>query len=111
MRFLCYTLGDPSVPIPPPTPELFTAMDAFMEDATRSGALVAAGGLGDPNEGRKVQYSGGEFTVLDGPFTEAKELIGGWAIMECRDVDEAVEWTKRFLAIAGEGVSTVRPIF
>ena len=82
-----------------------------MEEATKSGALVAAGGLGDPTTGRQGPDSGGEFTVLDGPFTEAKELIGGWALMECRDIDEAVEWTKRFLAIAGEGVSTVRPIF
>ncbi len=47
------------------------------------------------------QVRDGEFTVLDGPFSEAKELVGGWALMEVRDKDEVIEWTKRFLAIAG----------
>jgi len=50
-----------------------------------------------------VKYSDGKFTVLDGPFSEAKELVGGWALMEVRDKDEAIEWTKRFLTIAGPG--------
>jgi hypothetical protein len=49
--------------------------------------------------------------VIDGPFTEAKELIGGWALMEVRDKAEAVEWTKRFLGIVGEGESTVREVY
>ena len=49
--------------------------------------------------------------MLDGPFTEAKELIGGWALMETRDRDEAIEWTKRFLSIVGEGESTIRPVY
>ena len=48
--------------------------------------------------------------MLDGPFTEAKELIGGWALLECRDMDEAVEWAKRFLAIAGDGESRIRQV-
>jgi hypothetical protein len=48
--------------------------------------------------------------VLDGPFTEAKELIGGWALLEYRDKAEAIEWTKRFMALAGEGEVTVRPV-
>ena len=49
--------------------------------------------------------------MTDGPFAEAKELIGGWALMECRDKDEAIEWTKRFLAIAGDGESTLRQVY
>jgi hypothetical protein len=49
--------------------------------------------------------------VIDGPFTEAKELVGGWAVMECRDKAECIEWTKRFLAIAGDGESTIRPVY
>jgi hypothetical protein len=111
MRFLCYTIGDPSAPLPEPTPELFEEMGKFMEEATKAGALVAAGGVGPLDAASKVSYDGTDFTVLDGPFTEAKELIGGWALMECRDKDEAVEWTRRFLAIAGPGESTVRPSF
>jgi hypothetical protein len=58
-----------------------------------------------------VSYADGKFTVLDGPFTEAKELIGGWALMDVRDKDEAIQWTKRFLAIAGPGESTLRLVY
>jgi len=58
-----------------------------------------------------VRYADGEFTVIDGPYTEAKELIGGWGLMEVRDKAEAVEWTKRFLAVAGGGESTIRQVF
>jgi hypothetical protein len=86
-------------------------MSAFVEEATKAGILLATGGLAPLSEAVKVKYSGGEFTVLDGPFAEAKELVGGWALMETRDVDEAVEWTKRFLTIAGDGESTIRQVY
>jgi hypothetical protein len=111
MRFLGYTLGDPSASIPPPTPELMDEMGKFIEEATKAGVLVATGGLGPADEGIKVRLQGGKFTVLDGPFTEAKELVGGWALMETRDRDEAIEWTKRFLSIVGEGESTIRQVY
>lgn len=111
MRFLGYTLGDPSAPVPPPSPELMTEMGKFVEEATKAGVLLAAGGVGPLDEATKVSYAGGKFTVIDGPFAEAKELIGGWALMETRDKDEAVEWTKRFLAIAGDGESTIRQVY
>ena len=52
-----------------------------------------------------------DFTVVDGPFTEAKELVGGWALMECRDKDEAIEWSKRFLSVLGHGETRIRPVF
>jgi len=58
-----------------------------------------------------VRYADGEFTVIDGPYTEAKELIGGWGLMEVGDKAEAIEWTKRFLATAGGGESTIRQVF
>jgi len=61
------------------------------------------------NKAIEVTLKDGEFTVIDGPFTEAKELVGGWALMECRDRDEVIEWTKRFLSVLGEGESRVRP--
>ncbi|MEP7024352.1 MAG: YciI family protein [Actinomycetota bacterium] len=111
MRFLGYTLGDDSVPVPPPTPEFMAEMGAFIEEATKAGILVATGGLGPSAEGTKVICTDGKFTVLDGPFTETKELIGGWALMEVRDKDEAIEWTKRFLAVLGNGESTIRQVF
>ena len=110
MRFLGYTLADPSIPLPEATPEMYEKMGAFVAEATQAGVLLATGGLAPPSEAIKVKYSGGEFTVLDGPFSEAKELVGGWGLMEVRDQAEAIEWTKRFLAIAGEGESTLREV-
>ena len=111
MRFLGYTLADPSVPMPPPSGEMMAKMGAFVEEATKAGVLVATGGVGPLADATRVRYADGEFTVLDGPFTEAKELVGGWALMECRDKAEAVEWTKRFLDIAGDGESTLRQVY
>lgn len=109
MRFLGYTLGDESAPMPAPAPELMERMGALLEEATKSGVLVATGGLAPTSMGAKVTLKDGEYTVMDGPFTEAKELIGGWALMECRDLAEAVEWSKRFVAVIGEGEVRVRP--
>ena len=111
MRFLGYTLADPSVPIPPPTPEMYARMGEFMAEANKAGVVVATGGIAPFEEATKVRYADGEFTVIDGPYTEAKELVGGWALMEVRDKDEAIEWTKRFLAIAGGGESTIREVY
>src|SRR5690349_10141472 len=109
MRFLGYTLGDESIPLPPPTPELMEEMGKFVEEATNAGVIVATGGIAPTSMGAKVTLKDGEFTVVDGPFTEAKELIGGWALMECRDLAEAVEWAKRFVSVVGAGEVRVRP--
>jgi hypothetical protein len=111
MRFLGYTIGDPSTPMTPPGPEDFTEMSKFIEEATKAGVLLATGGIG-PIEGlTKIVRNDGKVTVVDGPFTEAKELIGGWALMECRDKAEAIEWAKRFMALAGDGESRLREVF
>jgi hypothetical protein len=102
MRFLGYTLGDPSAPIPPPTPALMDEMGKFVEEATKAGVLVATGGLGPADEGTKVRLHDGKFTVLDGPFTEAKELIGGYAVYQYRTKEEAVEQARRFMELHAE---------
>ena len=78
MRFLAYTLGDESTPPPPPSAEMMKEMDAFVEEATKAGVLLATGGVAPLAEKIKVSYHDGQFRVLDGPFTEAKELVGGW---------------------------------
>jgi hypothetical protein len=113
MKYLCYTLGNPAEAeaAPPPPPELYQKMDELVEEATKAGVLLATGGVSPMNEAVKVSYHDGEFTVRDGPFTEAKELVGGWALVECRDTDEAVEWAKRFLGLVGAGESTIRPVY
>jgi hypothetical protein len=84
-------------------------MEKLLEEATAAGVLVATGGLAPTSMGAKITLKDGEYTVVDGPFTEAKEIIGGWALMECRDLAEAVEWSKRFVAVVGEGEVRVRP--
>jgi hypothetical protein len=111
MRFLGYTLADETAEMPPPSPELMERMGAFMEEATNAGVIVATGGIAPTAMGAKIVLEDGNYTVVDGPFTEAKELVGGWVLMECRDLGEATEWSKRFLAVLGEGEVRIRPVF
>jgi hypothetical protein len=111
MRFLGYTLGDPSTPMTPPSPEEWAEMSKFMEEATKAGVLLATGGVGPVEDMTKLIRADGKITVVDGPFTEAKELIGGWALLECRDKAEAIEWSKRFLDLAGDGETRLREVF
>ena len=110
MRFLGYTLANEAeTPTEPPRPELYEEMGTFVEEAVNAGVIVATGGIGPTSEGAKITLKDGEFTVVDGPFAEAKELVGGWALMECRDRDEAIEWSKRFVTVLGEGEVRIRP--
>jgi len=112
MRFLGYSVGDDSIPMGPPSPELMAQMGQFMDEMTKNGKLVATGAFAPIATGTtKVSLTDGEFTITDGPFTEAKEMIGGWALTEVDSKEEAVELTKRFLQIAGGGESTLRRIF
>jgi hypothetical protein len=106
MQFLSYTRGEAPTPTSPP--QDFAEMGKFIEDATKAGVLLATGGLAPLDEAVKVIRADGKTTIVDGPFTEAKEVIGGWALMECRDKDEAIEWVRRFMDIVGDGESTIR---
>jgi hypothetical protein len=111
MRFLGYTLAsEADLPTEPPPPELYERMGKFVEEAVSAGVIVATGGISPTSEGVKITLTNGDYTVVDGPFTEAKELVGGWALMECRDLAEATEWSKRFLGVLGEGEVRVRPV-
>jgi hypothetical protein len=111
MRFLGYTLAsEADLPTEPPPPELYEKMGEFVEEAVAAGVIVATGGISPTSEGVKITLTNGDYTVVDGPFTEAKELVGGWALMECRDLAEATEWSKRFLGVLGEGEVRVRPV-
>ncbi len=111
MRFLMYTIGDDSVPIPPPSPEEMAEMGKFMNEATKAGVLLATGGLAPSAQGTTVRFSNGKFTVTDGPYAEAKELIGGWALVQVASKAEALDWAKRFLRIVGNGESRIRQVF
>jgi hypothetical protein len=92
----------------PPTSEQIAKMGAFIGEIASAGVLLATDGLQSSSKGARVRISNGEFTVTDGPFTEAKEIIGGFAIIQVDSKDEAIRWTKRFLSVVGEGESEVR---
>jgi hypothetical protein len=111
MRFLMYKLGDESVPIPALTPEQMEAMGEVAQAATKAGVLVLNAGIAPTSMGSIVTRADGEFTVTDGPFTEAKELVGGWGLLEARDKEEAIEWAKRFQDAAGDGEMRVRQVY
>lgn len=112
MQFFMYTIGDENDPrlFEPPTPEVMAEMTDFMAEATSAGALVATGGFGHSAQGARVSLADGEFTVTDGPFAEAKELIGGWALVEVSSLAEAIGWARRFLVILGGGETRIRPV-
>jgi hypothetical protein len=85
-------------------------MGKLIEEMTRAGVLIATGGLEHSSTGVRVRKLGDKFTVTDGPFTETKELISGYAIIEAKSNLEAIELAKRFLNVMGEGESEVRPM-
>ena len=93
-----------------PDPQLMAEMGKFNEELIKAGVVLAMDGLQPSSKGARVKFSGKSRTVVDGPFTEAKELVGGWALMECRDRDEAIEWSKRFISGLGEGEVRLRPV-
>ena len=82
-----------------------------MEEAFKAGVVIATGGLAPSATGTRVTLSDGKFTVVDGPFSEAKELVGGFALIDVASKEEAVEWTKRFRLADGDGVSHIRQVF
>jgi hypothetical protein len=92
----------------PPTPEHMAEMTKLIEDMARAGVLLATDGLQPSKKGVRVRIAGDKFTVTDGPFTETKELIAGFAIVEAKSKDEAIEHAKRFLKTVGEGESEIR---
>jgi hypothetical protein len=104
MRFLMTTTA-----ADPPDEKMAAEMDRLVEEMTRKGVLLAAGGL-DPL-GTRVTSSGGRITVTDGPFTEAKETILSFALVEVRSKGEAIELSRRFWQIAGSGEGQIRQVY
>ena len=92
----------------PPTAEHMAAMGKLIGELAQSGVLLATDGLQKSAKGARVKVSESKVTVTDGPFTEAKELIAGFAIFELPSKVEAIELTKRFLSIAGDGEVEIR---
>lgn len=100
----------------PPDPEpVFQAMATYHEELARAGALLDCSGLQPTSKGWRVQYGqDGKRMILDGPFTETKELVAGYTLIQTRTREEAVEWSRRFPNPVGEGVAChveVRQLF
>lgn len=117
MRFLSYIESDPKQPWGEPPAELFEAIGAFGEELVKAGVAVDSGGLAPIETSPHIRVSGGKLTVTDGPFAEAKEVIGGYGMYEVRSVEEAIEYSRRFMQIhldtwpGFEGTSVVRQVF
>jgi hypothetical protein len=110
MRFLC--LYKPAKPEgTPPTQEEMAEMGKLIEESFKSGRLLAAEGCLPSAMGARVRLSQGKYHVTDGPFTESKEVIGGFALIQAKSKEDAIEFIKTFLKIAGDGESEIRQVF
>jgi hypothetical protein len=118
MRFLCFVKADKETEAGVlPDEKALSAMGAFMEEVIQADVLLAGEGLQPTSKGARVRYSGTKRTVIDGPFTEAKELVAGFALIQVNSKAEAIEWSKRFLAADVEvkggrdSASEIRQVF
>ncbi|MBV9194439.1 MAG: YciI family protein [Solirubrobacterales bacterium] len=95
-----------------PSQELLEQMTAFNEELVRAGVMLDGEGLHPSSTGVRVEFSGSERKVIDGPFAETKELLGGYWLWQVKSMDEAIEWVKRIPNPTGEhGVVELRPVF
>lgn len=94
----------------PPTQELMDRMDKFIEEVNKAGVMIASDGLRPSSQGARVRLSSGKISVTDGPFTESKELVASYALLQVKSMSEAIEWTTRFLKVLGEGECELRPV-
>lgn len=107
MRFLMMTTSPSKTQ---PTPEQYVEMGKMVQELTKNGVLLATGGL-SPRP-THIKASGGKITVTDGPFTEAKEAVVGFALIEARSQEEAVEYSKRFWkSFGGDGEGDIFQVF
>jgi len=114
MRFMIIVKGDEaSERGVMPTDADIAEMGRYHEELAAAGVLLDASGLQPTSKGWRVKYSGGKGTVIDGPFTEVKELIAGYTLIEVRSREEAEEWARRFPCpgALGEGEIEVRQLF
>jgi hypothetical protein len=97
-----------------PEEKLLADMATYHEELAKAGVLLDGSGLQPSSKGWRIQYSGGKRTLTDGPFTETKELIAGYTLIQVKSREEALEWTRRFPNPAGDGKAgeiEVRPLF
>ena len=101
----------------PPPKEFMDAMAKLGEEAVKAGTMVTSGGLAPTARSTRVRLSRGQVTAIDGPFTEAKEVVGGYAVLEFKSKEEAIESAKHFMELhkkywpGWEGETEVRQVF
>jgi hypothetical protein len=117
MKYLTFIRHPESYRATPPPSALMEAMGKFVEKSLKDGTLVDTGGLLPSKDGVRVRLANGKITVTDGPFTESKEVIGGWAILNAASKAEAIRIATEFMELhrkywpGFEGESEVRPMF
>lgn len=95
----------------PPTPEEMSIMGKLVEEGFKAGWLLGTEGCLPSALGVRVRRSNGKVSVTDGPFTEAKEVVGGFAILKANSKEEAIELARKFLQVAGEGECELRQLY
>ena len=112
MRFLGLLKADKHSEVgAPPSPELMAKMGPFIAEITKAGVLLDTAGLQPSSKGARVRLAGGKVTVIDGPFTETKELVASYALLQTKSLAEAIHWTTRFLQVLGQGECEIRPLY
>src|SRR5438128_4509307 len=95
-----------------PSEQLLTEMGKFNEELVKAGVMLAAEGLHPSSKGARIKFSGGKRTVIDGPFTETKELLAGFWLWQVKSKEEAIEWVKRCPNPTGQdGGIEIRQVF
>jgi len=102
MRFMMLMIPNIDVDSYGPTPEAVAAMTKYNQELTKAGVLLSLDGLHGPNEAARITFGGAAPSVTDGPFTEAKEFIGGFWMIQAKSREEAIEWARRCPAAAGD---------
>jgi hypothetical protein len=110
MRFLCLYKSAKAEGTPPRDGDM-AAMGKFVEESFKSGILLATEGCLPTAMGARIRKTNGNFKVTDGPFTEAKELVGGFALIQAKSKEEAIEHAKAFMNVAGDGEVELRQVY
>jgi hypothetical protein len=110
MRFLCLYKPAKAEGTPPSEGEI-TEMGSLIEESFKSGILLATEGCLPSALGARIRKTNGQFKVTDGPFAEAKEIVGGFALIHVKSKQEAVDFTKKFMNLAGDGEVELRQIY
>ena len=110
MRFLCLykPMKEEGAP---PTLDDMAEMGKFVEEMMKTGKVLATEGCMPSEKGARVRLTNGKITVVDGPFTEAKELVAGFALLQAESKEEAIEFTRQFLHVAGDGETEIRQVY